>query len=75
MIPFKKLNYDEREINAVAEVMRSGMVGLGDKVFKFEKELSHEVEFIRLNFSGKSNIYSISDFILIKSVNHVELEF
>ena len=40
MIPFKKLNYDEREINAVAEVMRSGMVGLGDKVFKFEKELA-----------------------------------
>ena len=38
----------------------------GTKTFKFEKKLSQDVEFIRLNLVGKSNIYSISDFYIDK---------
>jgi len=40
MIPFKKINITEDEISAVARVMRSGMIGLGNDVFEFEKMLA-----------------------------------
>jgi hypothetical protein len=41
-------------------------ISAGTKTFKFEKKLSQDVEFIRLNLVGKSNIYSISDFYIDK---------
>jgi dTDP-4-amino-4,6-dideoxygalactose transaminase len=45
MIPFKKVNIDQREIDAVTEVMKSGMIGLGNKVYEFEKELAEYTGF------------------------------
>ncbi len=42
-IPFKKLNLGNAEVAAVSELIRSGMIGLGDKVFEFEKALAEYV--------------------------------
>ena len=35
--PFKKLNLDKNEINAVTKLIKSGMIGLGSTVFEFEE--------------------------------------
>ncbi len=37
MIPVFKPNYDQREIDAVTEVLKSGWIGLGPKTEEFEK--------------------------------------
>lgn len=47
MIQVFKPYYDEREIQAVAEVIRSGWVGLGPKTAEFEKRFA---EFSRVGF-------------------------
>ena len=40
MIPLFRPSYDDEEANAVAEVLRSGWVGLGPKTSQFEKEFA-----------------------------------
>ena len=40
MIQVFKPFYDEKEIEAVSEVIKSGWVGLGPKTAEFEKEFS-----------------------------------
>ena len=42
-IPFKKLNLDDKVINAVVNTLRSGNIGLGNEVFEFEKMLAKYV--------------------------------
>jgi len=40
LIPLFRPSYDDEEANAVAEVLRSGWVGLGPKTSQFEKEFA-----------------------------------
>lgn len=40
-IPFGMPNYSEEEIQAVASVLRSGWVGMGNQTIKFEEELAN----------------------------------
>lgn len=42
-IPFKKINVTEAEVQATAECVRSGFIGLGNKVFEFEQMLAEFV--------------------------------
>lgn len=42
-IPFGRPNFSEEEIEAVARVMRSGWIGMGAEVLKFEEELAEFV--------------------------------
>lgn len=42
-IPFKKLNLGDNEVREVEKLIRSGMIGLGNKVFEFEKMLAEYV--------------------------------
>ena len=43
-IPFGMPNYSEEEIQAVANVLRSGWVGMGQQTIKFEQELAATVK-------------------------------
>ena len=39
-LPFGKPDFSDREIEAVARVLRSGWVGMGPETLAFEKELA-----------------------------------
>jgi perosamine synthetase len=43
-LPFGQPNFSEREIAAVAKILRSGWVGMGKETLRFEKELAAFVE-------------------------------
>ncbi|MCK5504175.1 MAG: DegT/DnrJ/EryC1/StrS aminotransferase family protein [Thermodesulfovibrionia bacterium] len=43
-LPFGKPNFSDEEINAVAQIMRSGWIGMGQQTIAFEKELAYFVK-------------------------------
>ena len=51
-LPFGQPNFSEREVEAVARVIRSGWVGMGPETIAFEKELAH--------FVGVSEMVTVS---------------
>ena len=69
MIQVFKPYYDDREIEAVAEVIRSGWVGLGPKTAQFEKEFA---EFCRVgHVIGLNSCTAALDLALkLLGVNH-----
>ncbi len=69
MIQVFKPNYDEQEIDAVADVLRSGWVGLGPKTAQFEKEFA---DFIGVDYCiGLNSCTAALDMALkLLGINH-----
>jgi len=62
-IPFGKPNFTEKEIEAVARVMRSGWIGMGNETIQFEKELADY-----LNVSNVVTVSSCTDALFLSQV-------
>ncbi len=69
MIQVFKPNYDQQEIDAVAEVIRSGWVGLGPKTAQFEREFA---DFIGVDYCiGLNSCTAALDMALkLLGINH-----
>ena len=55
MIPFFKIHYDNRELDSVTKVIKSGNLSMGKKTQLFENELEKKLRLKKNNIAAVSN--------------------